>query len=289
MIFGYCINFKDASSLNLRGCDASTSRTIDVKLSILPYFEIYTEYIPHSLQEVRYGSHKPFLETKGKSVEWIMEVKNLLKLVWFPSSQIIGYEMSKACTPERLRFWLYHTFLPLLLQMEGIYHILHAGCVEVGGKAVVFTAPSFGGKSTLTDYFLKHGHKLLSDDTLAIMQTDEGGFRAVASWPFHRPYREPETLGMETAQFVTKPLEIAAVFQLEKTEENAPVKVKEIRGIEKFKTMHKAAFMPLPFLKDETFAFHTAFAKAVVLKKITVPWKPVRLNEVYETIVSEVI
>jgi len=289
MIFGHTIDFCDEPSLNFSLTSPYDSeKLLQVKEQSLPLFTYQTEYMPHSLQQVRYAFHKPMQETKGRQVEWMMEVQNVLKLVWFPDSRTIGYEKLKGYTPERLRFWVYHTFLPLLFQMEGIYHILHVGSVEVEGKAVILTAPSFGGKSTLTDYFLRRGHCLLSDDTLAIEKGIKTPFLAVPSWPFHRPYRKAEVLGKLTERFATHALEIAAVYKLEKVEACENVNVKKLKGIEKFKAIHESAFIPLFFLKQETFDFHTAFAKEVAVKQITVPWDLERLEEVYTTIIADV-
>jgi len=215
----------------------------------------------------------------------MMEIANVLRLVWFPNTRTIGYEKREGFSPDRLRFWVYHTFLPLLFQMEGIYNILHVGCVELNGKSIIFMAPSFGGKSTLTDYFLQQGHRLLSDDTLAIEQVEDGSYRAVPSWPFNRPYREPEVLGKEAENFVTDTLKIAAVYRLEKVKENAEVQIVEVRGIEKFKTIHAGTFIPLQFLKQQAFDFHTSFSKQVPVYNITIPWDLERLDEVYEAIV----
>lgn len=284
MIFGHTVDFSNEPILNYETATSAQNRTISVKELSLPDFDILTDYTPHSLQKVRYGGHEPFSETKGKDVEWLMEVEGVLKLVWFPQTRTIGYEKGKGFTPHRLRFWIYHTFLPLLFQMEGIYNILHVGCIEVRGKAVILMAPSFGGKSTLTNYFLQQGHRLLSDDTLAVEQLADGTYRAVASWPFHRPYREPEVLGKETAFFVTEPLEITGVYRLEKAAEDAEVQIGEIKGIEKFKTIHAGTFIALSFLKQKTFDFHTSFAKKVPVYRITVPWDIKRLNEVYKCI-----
>jgi len=287
MIFGYTIDFSDEPLLNFSSRTSSHNK-IQVKEKPLPEFKNFTDYIPHSLQQVRYGFHRPMQETKGRQVEWMMEVKDVLKLVWFPDSRTIGYEKLDGYESERLRFWVYHTFLPLLFQMEGIYHILHVGCVEVDGKAVIFMAPSFGGKSTLTDFFLQRGHRLLSDDTLAIERKKDGSFCAVSSWPYHRPYREPEVLGRKTDNFVTEPMEIAGVYRLMKEESDASVNITKLQGIEKFKTVHHGTFIPLSFLKKEIFEFHTAFAKAVSIKQITVPWDMARLNEVYDNIIKDV-
>ena len=292
MIFGHRIDFVNEPVLNSHFQnveDPFICGTIKVEECSLPHFEVMTALMPHSLQKVRYGGHRPFEETKGKSVEWLMEIEGVLKLVWFPQRATIGYEKGKGFSPERLRFWLYHTFLPLLFQMEERYDILHAGCVEVRGKAVLFIAPSFGGKSTLTHFFLQQGHRLLSDDTLAVKRMKNGKYHAIASWPFYRPYREAEVLGKETTAFVTKPLEIVAVYRLEKTEVTSTVFITKSKGVEKFKTIHYGSFIPLSFLKQRTFAFHTSFAQSIPLYRVTIPWEKERLDEVYQTVLKQTL
>jgi len=290
MIFGHTIDFVDDPVLNSHFQNRENSfvrGTIKVQECSLPHFEVISASMPHSLQKVRYGTHTSFEETKGKNAVWMMEIIGVLKLVWFPAIDTIGYEKGSGFSSQRLRFWVYHTFLPLLLQMEGIYNILHAGCVEVEGKAIVFIAPSFGGKSTLTDLFLQQGHRLLSDDTLAVDTMKNGEYRAIASWPFHRPFREPEILGKETEAFVTKPLEIAAVYRLSKTEAHAKVAIEEMRGIEKFRQIHYSSFIPLNFLKKRIFAFHTDFAHNIPLYRLSIPWEKRRLNDVYQTVLQQ--
>jgi len=230
-------------------------------------------------------SHEPFAETKGYQVEWAMQIKGVVTLAWFPKEREIRYEKAEAFTPQRLRFWIYHTFLPILFEMERRYHILHVGAVEVEEKAALFMAPSFGGKSTLTDHFLNAGYRLLSDDTLAIEEKN-GLFRAIASWPFHRPFREPETLGYETNNFVDRPLPIGAVFLLEKAAPNAAVTMMEVKGIEKYKALHMGSFIPIDFLKERTFTFKSELAKQIDMFRVTIPWDMNRLPEVEEKIVS---
>jgi len=284
MIFGHCIDFTDEPALNF---PCQNNHDISVVNAKLPLFKLRTEYQDHSGRKVCYCSHEPFVETKGYQVEWAMEIKDVVTLSWYPHAKEIRYEKAKEFTPERLRFWVYHTFLPLLFEMEKLYHILHVGAVEVSGKAVLFMAPSFGGKSTLTDHFLKAGYPLLADDTLAIEEKN-GTYRAIASWPFHRPFRTPETLGYETENFVREALPIGAVFLLEKAEADSPVKLRPVKGIEKFKALHQGSFIPIEFLKERTFAFKSGLAQQVDLFKITVPWDKDRLCEVEEEIVRSI-
>ena len=90
---------------------------------------------------------------------------------------------------ERLRFWVCHTVSPLKFVLEKCYEMLDVGAVDVAGRPIFFSAESFGGKLTLTDYLIQRGHALYADDSLAIFAQDNS-FYAVAFYPFQRPYRE---------------------------------------------------------------------------------------------------
>ena len=116
--------------------------------------------------------------------------------------------------------------------MENKYDFLHAGAVDVEGKAILFIAPSMGGKSTLTDYFIKKGHQLISDDKVAMFKENEK-FMAVSSHSYHRPYRKIETLGEKVNSFscVSKPID--TLYVLDRINAHAPVKINEIKGYEK--------------------------------------------------------
>jgi len=246
-----------------------------------------TSWFPLSGRQVRYHSAVPFHQATAGPFSWALEIENVLTLFRDAGEGRILYEKGMEHTPERLRFWLLHTFLPIILELERTYRILHVGSVEVNGKAVLLSAFSFGGKSTLTDHFLKRGHPLLSDDSLGIERRGDGYF-AIPSYPFHRPYRQVEDIGHYTENFRTEPLPVHAVYSLEKAAPDAPVTLTQLKGIEKFKALHYSSFFDFDFMKAERFAFFTAMAKHVPVYRITVPWDLDRLPEVYERIVESV-
>jgi hypothetical protein len=254
--------------------------------SRLDAFPFKTDWFDMSGQKARYHSIHPY-EEAGGAFPWALEVKDVVTLIWEASDQKIIYSKGKHYTPERLRFWIYHTFFPLVLELERKYRILHVGAVEIKGKPVLFSAFSFGGKSTLTDYFIQKGHTMLSDDSMAIDKRGDK-YYAIASYPFHRPYREPETLGYLVENFATVPNPLHAVYLLEKCEPDAEVKIVELKGIEKFKAFHYSIFIDFSFMKQERFDFFTEMAKHVPVYKILIPWDLERLGEVYERIVENV-
>lgn len=292
MIFYHCFNFQNEPILKkeLNSClsDFSDDKIIHVietpKYSFMDDFLIKTDWIPLSGQKVRYHSVVPFKKS-DKNFSWVLEIRDVVTLIWDASDKKIIYIKGENYTPQRLRFWIYHTFFPLVLELKRKYRILHVGSVEIEGKPVLFSAFSFGGKSTMTDYFIQKGHTMLSDDSLAIDKRGDQ-YYAIASYPFHRPYREPETLGYPVKNFATEPKPLYAVYLLEKNEPGAKVEISEVRGIEKFKAFHYSNFIDFSFMKQERFAFFTEMARHVPVYKVKVPWDIERLNEVYNAIVK---
>ena len=73
-----------------------------------------------------------------------------------------------------------HTHLPLLewglnwtiAQRSHRYLLLHAGCIERGGRGVLFPALPGSGKSTLTAALVHRGYRLLSDEFGAVRRSD---------------------------------------------------------------------------------------------------------------------
>ncbi len=64
--------------------------------------------------------------------------------------------------------------LSRLLQKEGFCSI-HASCVQLGSQGVLFTGPSGSGKSTAALALARRGHRLLSDESILLLQ-EKGSF-----------------------------------------------------------------------------------------------------------------
>jgi len=226
-------------------------------------------------------------EDIGKEDSWGLEVKHLLTLVWDNENHRILYSKGKLFTPELLRFWIFHTFVPIILEIKRKYNIFHVGSVEICGGPVLFSADSFGGKSTMTNYFIQKGHTLFSDDTLPVMKVGEG-YTAYPSFPYHRPYRKVESLGIPAKRFARKPAPIKAIFELQRGAPDAAIEIRPANGVEKFKTLYYSHFIRFRFMKHERSSFALKMAKIVPVYNITVPWNLERIDEVYEAIVKQV-
>ena len=176
-------------------------------------------------------------------------------------------------------------FLPIFLTIEEHFYFLHAGSVEIDDAPILFVAESFGGKSTMTDFFIKQGHALVSDDKVAILE-EKGKLLAVPSHPHHRPYRKMEDLGhlVNNMSYIPKP--IRAIYTLHRVASDAPISITELQGIEKFKSLRFSSEINLSFLKSQRFSALGRLAKNVPIYKVTVPWDIERLEEVYRAITN---
>lgn len=287
MIYGYHLDFKDEKVLQStphknRRSTISVIENDTMDLSVL--CPVVSPWVAASGVEIRYLS--PFEFTKDNhDFSWGMEIKDILILYWSKETNKIFYKKGKEYRPDRLRFWLYHTFFPISLELRGLYYILHVGSVEINGKPILFSAPSFGGKSTMTDYFIQQGHTMLCDDALGIEKVSSA-YQAVASYPFHRPYREPEDLGYPVTNFSTQSKALHAVYILNKSEDRDDIAIREIKGIEKFKAFHDSSFVRFDFVKEERFIFFTDMAKKIPMYEVSYPHDLNRLPEVYDEIIK---
>ena len=287
MVHGHNFYFIDEPKFNQ--AKVPSENTICVRelqnSDILNSYTHQRPWVPLSGQEGRYFAKIPF-EKADESFSWGLEIKDVLTLIWEASEKTVYYIKEKNYSPERLQFWIYHTFFPMTLELNKFCHFLHVGAVEVKGKTLFFSAPSFGGKSTLTDYFIQQGATLISDDALGIVKK-ESTYNAMPAYPFHRPYREPEVLGYKVEKFASQEKSIDAIFLLQKAESDAKVSIEEVKGIEKFKALHQSVFIEFPFRKEQRFTFFAEMAQQVPIYRINIPWDLERLEEVYNAILSD--
>jgi len=241
-------------------------------------------YVPMSGREAAYGAESEFSLCQ-KGCRWGIDIKDIMSLTWVCGEHTISYRPHALFTAELLQFWILHTVLPVVLTLEDRYTFLHVGAVEVKGSPIIFSAESFGGKSTMTDYFINQGHAMLCDDSLGTY-SENGKVMAVASYPFHRPYRETEALGYKAENVMKGAKAVKAVYLLDKAAPDADIDIVEVKGIEKYKAFHYSAFVDFNFRKSKHFRFMSEIVKELPVYKVTVPWDMDRLGEVYDAIVN---
>lgn len=228
------------------------------------------------------SSDKKFDRTQ-KGQFWSFEIEDVMCFSWSSGTNTIFYIPGEQYTEKLLKYWTLHMVLPLFFSIEEKYDFLHAGAVEVEGKPILFVAESFGGKSTMTDFFIKQGHPMISDDKVACLEQDHQ-FLAVPSYAYHRPYRQLEDLGYFVENMVQKPKPIHAIYELKRMNADSDISISELHGIEKFKALRYSMEFSLSFLKTKQFSFLSRIAKIVPVFRVAVPWDIGRLNEVHEVI-----
>ncbi len=219
---------------------------------------------------------------------WCYEVEDIVKFYWIGRERMIYYELGEKGDANLLSFWFIHLLLPLYMTLENMYDFLHAGAVEVEGKPIFFIAPSMGGKSTMTDYFIKQGHPLISDDKVPTFIQD-GKFMTVGSHPYHRPYRKFEELGYRINDFTMQFKPIHAFYELEGVEGDADITIKEIKGFAKFDALLPNYLYMFSWLRPERLKYLSQMLNDVRVFHVQVPWDIERLGEVHEVICNHSI
>ncbi len=247
-------------------------------------FPVRRPPVPLSGSTGIYRAKSPF-EEAGSDFSWALEIVGEVILAWEPKRRTVTYEPLENFCPKRLRFWLYHTFFPMSLEFNRSTSFLHVGAVAHKGEALLFAAPSFGGKSTLTAHFLHKGHALVCDDAAGITRSC-GRWHITPSYPWHRPYRQPATLGKRARSFASEPLPVRRIYLLEKAQPDAEVSFSVLRGIERFRALNGSIFIDFPFRKRERLAYFGAMANDVEIVTLHIPWDLERLDEVYTRIIA---
>lgn len=213
-----------------------------------------------------------------------LHIDNVVTFLWENKSKTIMVYLSSNTDEHLFKYYVLHTFSLFYFTIEEKYHFLHAGSVDIENNAILFVADSFGGKSTLTDYFIKRGHILISDDKVVVKEMN-GQFYAIPSFPYHRPYRKIEDLGLCVKDFPLEVKHIHAIYELLKSRGDASIEIIELEGIEKFIALRYASELNLSHLKDKRFEYLMKIAEKIPVYRVVIPWNLKRLPEVYDAIV----
>jgi HPr Serine kinase C-terminal domain len=103
-----------------------------------------------------------------------------------------------------LAAWVQGAAISLILHQRG-YFVLHASCVAINGQAVAFMGEVGWGKSTTATAFHKKGHRLITDDVVAV-DLASGSPRVIPAFPLVKLL--PET-AQHFGQDRTQSLQIA--------------------------------------------------------------------------------
>jgi energy-coupling factor transporter ATP-binding protein EcfA2 len=137
---------------------------------------------------------------------------------------------------DQMRLYLLGTCMGALLMQRKILP-LHGSAIEINGKAYAIVGESGAGKSTLASAFLKLGYQLISDDVIPVTLNEKSIPMVTPAYPQQKLWLESlNQFGMESEnfrpiferetkfavpvsnQFASKPLPLAGVVELVKTE-----------------------------------------------------------------------
>lgn len=159
---------------------------------------------------------------------------------------------------DKIRLYILGTCMGVILMQKRILP-LHGSAIAINGKAYAVLGVSGAGKSTLATILLEKGHKLLSDDLIAVRLTQDHIPLVMPSYPQQKIWQETiDQLGMNStdfqplferetkfavpvpSRFCENPLPLAGVFELVKTETNATIE--PIDGLVRFHTLLQHTF-----------------------------------------------
>jgi len=256
--------------------------------SISPQLLETTSFIPSRFPiEIVYqnNQNREVYLLSGEDGSWAFRVENVVSFQWNNYTNDIYYTLYNHGNDKLLNYWYLHIVLPIFYSLNGTYNFLHTGAVLVNEKPILFMAESFGGKSTITDYFMKKNHTLVTDDKLATFE-ENGEFMAVPSVPYHRPYRKLEDLGLYVENFATSTYEMDVIYQLHKADKDADIDFTEVKGLEKFSFLHKGSEMNFGFNMKSHVPYLSRLANKIRLFKINMPWNLECQDEVYHAILN---
>jgi hypothetical protein len=286
--YNHTIQFIPALHHDDKHTVGSNLQSITVKensaLCLFENQEYQLNFINNQGRNITLYTDRPFAK-KTSGQRWFFAIEDVLTFFWCSDTMIVEYSLGKFFTPELLEYWTLHILLPIFLTIEEHYYFLHAGAVEIDDVPILFVAESFGGKSTMTDFFMKQGHAMVSDDKVAVIE-EEGKFLAVPSHPHYRPYRKMEELGFFVENMSTSPKPMGAIYVLHRVSPDAKIAIEELIGIEKFKFLRFNSEINLSFLKSQRLQDLSRLAENVPVYKIMVPWNLERLEEVYQYILN---
>ena len=202
---------------------------------------------------------------------WQCVVENIAKFSWEQGQRILYYQLLPGQSARRMAFWCVHIIIPMFLAFTRGTHFFHASSVVLNGGAVLFLAPSWGGKSSLARFALDNGARLLSDDKVAL-QLDAGSCLAVPSHPCIRPGREREELGAIAPVYSDDPARVRAIYTLRRDQGESDIGIVEQTGLNKIESLLRHRQYGFQMAQEDALQFVCQLADAVPLFTLRRPW-----------------
>ncbi|QHW30850.1 aldolase [Paenibacillus rhizovicinus] len=220
-----------------------------------------------------------------------------------------GSEMAvspkEGADPTQIRLFLLGTCMAIILMQRRLLP-LHGSGVIIDGSVYAIVGDSGAGKSTLAAAFLERGYQLISDDVIAVVNTD-GNPVVLPAYPQQKLWPESvQMLGLDASAyqtiystkyavpvtssgFCTEPLPLAGVFELEKTDLDKLEK-RQVAGLERLHMLHRHTFRksfisPLG-LNEWHFSAIAGLAGKVDIYRLSRPKNGITVHQLVEEILQ---
>ncbi|MEW9052643.1 MAG: aldolase [Neobacillus sp.] len=195
----------------------------------------------------------------------------------------VKYSPADGASEDQVRLYLLGSCMGALLIQRKILP-LHGSAIEINGKAYAIVGDSGAGKSTLASSFLLQGYQLLSDDIIPVSLA-KGGIPVVTpAYPQQKLWQESLLeFGISTkelrpivdretkfavpvsSQFVNKPIPLAGVFELVKTD-TMNIEMHQIFGLERLHTLFYHTYRNFLLGPSGRMEWHFSFTTGLVDK-----------------------
>ncbi|WP_165998188.1 aldolase [Bacillus sp. Cs-700] len=209
---------------------------------------------------------------KVKKNHTLFQVKDTAVFCVKDGDTILVYPF-KSTEEDKIKLYILGTCMGVLLIQREILP-LHGSAIAIEGKAYAIVGYSGAGKSTLASEFMKRGYKLLTDDIIPVLITNEGKPTVVPSYPQQKLWIESlREFGMNSKQyrplfdreekfsvpisnrFCNTPLPLGGVFELVKSAQDG-IEIGKITKLNKLQTLSAHTFRNQLISRSEKLEWH---------------------------------
>ncbi len=181
-VYSYrCFGLNLLSEVDLPGLPHSAEESDVVVRSVPPGLARY-----HSLD----GSQSTSADDDGVLLHWTQfgsaRIRNGCEITLYPLPGV---------SDSLVRHVIQGPAMGVLLHQRG-YSVLHASAVSIGGSVVAFVGPKGAGKSTTAAALHSRGHRLVTDDLLAVRAGPDGCAYAAPGVPMLKLWEDSVRAGL---------------------------------------------------------------------------------------------
>lgn len=162
--------------------EIEVKKNIDLFVTHKPIFQNPTLELT---KVYRRGLNAAFCQVDGNSL--LLDWSPLMKFLAVSGKELIIDTTQKE--EDLVSLFALSEALGMILFQRG-YFLLHASCVNINDKAVVFLGEPGAGKSTIAAAFAKAGFKILSDDMVCIDVQGKREINVIPSFPQIKVWKE---------------------------------------------------------------------------------------------------